>query len=144
MHNFAHAGSWHSKLKSELMDAHTKGLQDILFDNFARMNGLQFLSAYRHIDTSVVIDNFYVTHIPATPFDTDPPLIVDPDRIFTLSIAAQRFITVSGQPIEVGRRERAVQFLQLPQRDPLDAAEPFATLPFEERFGIFAPKGLNH
>ena len=39
----------------------------------------------------VVIDNFDFGGVPASPLKTDPPLVVDTDRVLSFALALERF-----------------------------------------------------
>src|SRR5690348_16898783 len=54
------------------------------------------------------------------PFETDAPLLVDPDRILAAAIAAKRLQAVAGQAAQVLKRGRGIKYL-----------EPLPSLPFK-------------
>jgi hypothetical protein len=38
----------------------------------------------------MIVDNFYLLRVAITPYKTNPPLVVDPDRVLTLPVAVKR------------------------------------------------------
>jgi hypothetical protein len=47
----------------------------------------------------MIIDYFDIVRISIIPFETDSPLLVDPDAVLAFSIPLQRFEPVSGRNI---------------------------------------------
>lgn len=78
-----------------LTDAH--GFEEFLKQNLAGMNWRYLL----HVVTSMIIHDFHVVGIPTVPFETDPPLIVDPDTVLSFSFSRKGL-----KPI--GRRDSQV------------------------------------
>lgn len=44
----------------------------------------------------VIINNFNLVRVPIFPLKTDPPLVIDADRMLSLAIVLERFQMVTG------------------------------------------------
>jgi hypothetical protein len=49
------------------------------------------------------------------PNKTDAPLVIDPDRMLTLTVCLQRFEPVAWRNPEIGQHSRLIEQAQLPQ-----------------------------
>src|SRR5215813_6356896 len=72
---------------------------------------------------SVVVRDFNVEGVSASPYEADPPLIVDPDAVLTLSISPQGLEPVSGRHPEVRERSCPVEEQELSSRRALKRLE---------------------
>src|SRR5437870_117287 len=74
----------------------------------------------------VIVDDLHVggSAVAFRPFEADPPLIIDPDAVLTLSISAQRFEPVPGQRREIPQRRRRLETVQLQLGRTLNAGKP--------------------
>src|SRR5918996_3516837 len=72
---------------------------------------------------SVIVDDLDILGT-LPPHETDPPLIIDPDRVLTGAIALQSFETIAGRQAQVLQARGRVQHVQLAGRDAGDAPEP--------------------
>jgi hypothetical protein len=77
----------------------------------------------------MVIDNFDICCSFAIPPETNPPLLVDPDTVLPVAIAAKFFQPVRGQPGEVFEPCGGLQNGDSPPcliREALEGADPFS------------------
>jgi hypothetical protein len=61
----------------------------------------------------VIIDDFHFVAMTIAPDKTDPPLIVDPDRVLTITVAAQCFQLISGRRRQNAQLRSCVKLEQL-------------------------------
>src|SRR5205085_10255356 len=66
---------------------------------------------------SVVVDDFDFVGMAISPDETDPPLVVDADRMLPAAIAFQRFETIGGRNAKIGKALRRIEQTQLAQGD---------------------------
>jgi hypothetical protein len=84
----------------------------------------------------VIIDDFHFVTIAVTPHKTDSPLIVDPNRVLTSTLASQCFQLISGRRRQNMQLRCGVKLEQLPYGNPLDSAKPLAVLVVKKLFGF--------
>src|SRR5262245_6072583 len=89
---------------------------------------------------SVVVRDFNVEGVSASPYEADPPLIVDPDAVLTLSISPQGLEPVSGRHPEVRERSCPVEEQELSSRRALKGSKPRDVLILKELRGRPGPK----
>jgi hypothetical protein len=92
----------------------------------------------------VIINNLDLVSIGLAPYKTDSPLIVDPDAMLTLAVAAKFLQTVTGRNLQVLYGLRVVQHCELAPRGVLDALKTRAALAVEKRFRVPASERFNH
>ena len=78
------------------------------------------------------------------PDEADPPLIVDPDTILPLPVAAQSLKPVSWNCRHILQLLRVVQHPQLSPCYRCNVAESAAVLAVKELFGLLAAEGSYH
>src|SRR5215471_18996033 len=71
----------------------------------------------------VVVDDFDMGWTLLGPGETDPPLIVDADRMLTFTVACERFEPVARRGAQVIKLARGVDHVQFAPRRFFDAAE---------------------
>ena len=64
----------------------------------------------------MVIDNFDVSRIAATPHETDAPLVVDADAALSFVVALQGLEMISWRALQIRKRARPVQVFEFPPR----------------------------
>jgi hypothetical protein len=57
-----------------------------------------------------------------SPDETDPPLVVDADRMLPAAIALQRLETIGGRNAKIGKALRRIEQTQLAQGDSLNVS----------------------
>src|SRR4029077_2057329 len=78
------------------------------------------------------------------PFKTNPPLLVDSDRILTAAFALESLKTVALQGCQVVERVNRPQSVKLEPRGPLGAGQRLETFPGGASSGAFAPIANDH
>ena len=79
----------------------------------------------------MVINNLDVVGVMRAPYETDSPLIVDPNAVLSLTVAAKFLQVVTRRNPQILHRLSVVQHYQLASRDRLDVLEPGAALTVE-------------
>jgi hypothetical protein len=92
----------------------------------------------------MIIDNFYVVGVPFAPDEAEPPLLIDPDAVLSLSVAMQKFQAISRRRGQVSQLRGAVQLPKLPACDMLDRLKTSARLPIVKSPGFRGAERLNH
>ena len=93
----------------------------------------------------MVIAELDVVRLTLNKAETDPPLIVDGDRVLAFSVPFQCMESIAGRHSKVVKARGDVHGLELPQRAPRkvrrDTTRPAGD---EERLGTAVGKGLDH
>src|SRR5437870_1863149 len=94
----------------------------------------------------MIVDDLNVDRTDGTfrPLETDPPLVIDPDAVLTLTVPDQHFEPVAGQDGKVPQRHHCLDTVKLQLRGPFDPREcldPFASGEFP---GPFVPIADDH
>jgi hypothetical protein len=76
---------------------------ELLAKNLTGCNGTHLVSGHRRLPSTVVHD-FDVVRITCVPTKTQPPLIIDPDRVLPLAVTLERFESISRQPTQIIER----------------------------------------
>jgi len=63
----------------------------------------------------VIVGDFHFDGITVFPAEANPPLIVDPDAVLTLSIPGQLFEAIPGRNSQIGQGIGCVKQQELPQ-----------------------------
>jgi len=92
----------------------------------------------------MVVRDFDVVAMPVSPDETDPPLIIDSDRVLPHPIAVERLQPVSRRRREHSQFARGVQLKQLPKRDSLESPESPRVLVVKQFFGFLRCEALDH
>jgi hypothetical protein len=71
-----------------------------------------------------------------TPDKTDSPLIVDPNRVLSFTIAPQGFQLISWRRAQNTQLRGCVKLEQLPNCNPLDSAKTLAVLVMKKPLGF--------
>jgi hypothetical protein len=79
------------------------------------------------------------------PDETDPPLIVDPDRVLTLPVCPQGFEAVARGNTKVAKDPSLIQETKLAKRDILNIGrQSSASMAGPDQFCFRISKALNH
>lgn len=92
----------------------------------------------------MIVDDFHIVTMALTPYKTDSPLIIDPNRVLPFPIASQCFQLISRRRGQNTQLRRSVKLEQFPQGDPLDGTEPPAEAIVKELLSFLRAKALNH
>ena len=92
----------------------------------------------------MIIDDLDPFRRACAPEEADPPLIVDPDTMLTLPVAAQSLKPVSWNCRHVLQLLRVVQHPQLPPGYRFNVAESAALLAVKKLLGLLAGEGSYH
>jgi hypothetical protein len=83
--------------------------------------------------------------MPVAPPEADPPLLVDSDAAFALSITLESLELIRAWNRKVTQIRSGIKLLQLHQRPLLDVArKPLGVFAAPNLLGLFAPKGFDH
>ena len=95
--------------------------------------------------SSVVINDLNIDRAKRAlgPFETNPPLLVDPNAVLTLAITFKRFQTVARQ-IQVSERSRGVKLVKLHLRLTLEPREGLDSFASSELAGTLVAIGHDH
>src|SRR5580700_7742105 len=83
----------YAQVEHQFIHAEAIRLHEILAENFAGMNGLQFLG---HSALLAIIGNVHFPGVPVAPDKTNTPLVIDTNAVLALAIATQRLQTITG------------------------------------------------
>jgi hypothetical protein len=92
----------------------------------------------------VVIHKLNLIGVAVAPCKTDAPLVIYADAVLTLSIAAQRFESITRQRRKGSDVGSSIQHVQFPKGLAVDGLEPADAFALEEAFGVGATEGPNH
>ncbi len=92
----------------------------------------------------MLIDDFRFIGITVTPNEADSPLLVDSDRMLTVSFAAQSLQMISWRRSENTQMRSSMSFEQLSHGDPLEGSEALAVMVVKKLVRFFRAKALNH
>ena len=92
----------------------------------------------------MIINDLYLLRRAFAPQEADTPLIIDPDTMLPLPVAAQSLEPVSGDGCEVLQLFGVIQHAKLAPRHPFDVAEPATPLTVIQPLGLLAAEGSYH
>jgi hypothetical protein len=92
----------------------------------------------------VVVHDLDVVGISVTPHKTKTPLVVDPDTVLPLPLAAQGFQTVPRRCCQIAQLRGAVQLAKLSTGDPFDGSKATTRLPVVKSPGFRATERPDH
>jgi len=93
----------------------------------------------------MIVGNFDLISIASGPFETNPPLIVDPNAMLSLPISLELLKSVSRRVTQILQCVGGVKDQELPHgRSPKLVREPPRPLPSEKQLGVRVAKGLDH
>jgi hypothetical protein len=92
----------------------------------------------------VIIHDLDVVSITLAPYETHPPLVIDPNAMLALAVTAELLQVVSRRRPQVLYRLSIVQHRELTLRPALDTLEARTALAVEERFRVLAPEPFDH
>jgi hypothetical protein len=74
----------------------------------------------------MIIDNLYLKDIAISPFETDAPLLIDPNTVLPRSVAVQLLQAIGRRNPQVVERHCPIEHPQFPQRQLLDISRKLA------------------
>jgi hypothetical protein len=92
----------------------------------------------------VVVHDLDAVGIPVTPHRTKTPLVVDPDTVLPLPLAAQGFQTVPMRCCQIAQLRGAVQLAKLSARDPFHGSKTTTRQPVVKSLGFRAAERPDH
>jgi hypothetical protein len=92
----------------------------------------------------MVVNDLDVLGASSGPAEADPPLVVDPDAVLTLPIAAKGLKPISRWHAQVVQAGGNLELAQLTASHGREALETPDALPTRERLGVRTPPGSNH
>ncbi len=92
----------------------------------------------------MLIDDFHFIGITATPNEADSPLLVDSDRMLTLSYAAQSLQMIPWRRSKNTQMRSSMSFEQFSHGDPLEGSEAPAVMDVKKLLRFLRAKALNH
>ena len=92
----------------------------------------------------MIIHDFYVVAVTVAPNEADAPLVVDPDRVLTLSLSSQGLQSIPWRRSQDSQLRRGVKLQQFAQGYSFDGAESFAVMIVEEILGLPRKKTQDH
>jgi hypothetical protein len=92
----------------------------------------------------VIVHDFHIQCITATPNKADAPLIVNPDAVLTVAIPAQGLQMISRRRCQIAQFRCAIELAEFPLGNALKTLETPAALAVKKSFGIRVAKGLDH
>jgi hypothetical protein len=105
-----------------------QGLKVLLHQYLARMDRGHGCGSGHGFPLSVVIDQLNIFCARVGPFETDPPLLVDPDAVRADAVALQLLESIARGDPQVAENLGSVEDQQLPEGNPLGAVVKFGGL----------------
>jgi hypothetical protein len=91
----------------------------------------------------MIVDDFDLESVAASPDEADPELVVDPDAMLATPVALECFETVAWQR-QIVQPACGINLPELSQRDAFDLAKARYHFPIENQFRIAIAEPLNH
>jgi len=92
----------------------------------------------------VIVHDLSVVRVPVPPSKAETPLVIDPNAVLPLAIAAQGFQSIPRRRRQVAELCGAVQLPKLASSDLLDCPKPSARLPLVKPFSVRAAERPDH
>lgn len=92
----------------------------------------------------MLVNNLDIGRAELRPHETDPKLVVHPNRVLPCTVALQGLQAVVGGRLEVAKRDRCVEHRDLPLDDPLDVSEAARRPPSVDGSRLAAPERPDH
>ena len=94
-----------------------QGFKEFIHENFARVNRRHF---FVFICPLVVVHDLDFMRVTVSPFETYPPLSVDPDAVSSLAVVLQLLQIIAGRRLEVAPIVSGAQHHEFAQRNSLN------------------------
>ena len=93
----------------------------------------------------MIVGDFHIQGIAVSPAEADPPLIVDPDAVLTLSIPGQLFKAIPGRNSQIGQSIGGVKHEKLLQGRAVNILRELSrAFTVEYPFGLWVFEAPNH
>jgi hypothetical protein len=92
----------------------------------------------------VIVHDFYVVAVTVAPDKADAPLVVDPDRVLTLSLSSQGLQSIARRRSQDSQLSRGVKLQQFAQGHSFDGTEALAVMIVKEILGLPREKASDH
>lgn len=93
----------------------------------------------------MVIDDLYTFSKTIAPKETDPPLVVDTDTMFSLAVPLQGLKPIRGRKSKILQPDSGIDRIESHERSLLNLSRELPhKLAFKNSFGIRITKRLNH
>jgi hypothetical protein len=144
VHNGADASGRDNDVPGEPINADTHGLHEFFQKDLSGMNRLEPFLA-RHISSLImIVNNLNVVGITASPEETDPPPVINPDTVLASGIAFKRFQAVAWRSQQIPRGSSTVKIQKFPPRDSLKGSEARHIQVGEQYFRFLGSKRADH
>ncbi len=84
----------------------------------------------------MIIHDLHFVGATLGPYETDAPLLVDPDAVLSLSVTSKQLQAITGNCLQVRQRGRAVNHLKFSHRCPLEALKAQHPPAVKQRFRV--------
>ena len=144
VHNGADAPGRDSDVPGEPINADVHGLHKFFQKDLSGMNRLEPFLA-RHISSLImIVNNLNVVGITASPEETDPPPVINPDAVLAPAIALKRFQAVAWRSQQIPKGSSTVEIQKFPPRDSLKASKARHIQVGEQCFRFLGSKRADH
>lgn len=92
----------------------------------------------------MIIHDFHVVRVAASPTETDSPAIVDTDAVLTGSIALQSLQSISWRRGQITQFRRSIKLSQLALRNALELSKAQYALSLMQPLRVRRTEGLDH
>jgi len=92
----------------------------------------------------MIIYDLNIVSIAIAPHKADTPLIVDANTVLPVSVAFERFQSITRKRRQVAQFRGYIQLSKFSLRHPLEPSKPLDMLPCMELFCLLRPEGLDH
>jgi hypothetical protein len=89
------------EIEGQTIHAEFERLHEFCAQNFARVDRRKSFLRLSHECSLMIVDDINIVCIALAPYKAEPPLVVDPDAVLSLSIAVQGFQTISRRSYQV-------------------------------------------
>jgi len=92
----------------------------------------------------VIIHDFDLVRVALAPYETYPPLVINPNAVLPFSVSAQAFQPIPRWRGQIAESRGEMQLLKLSPGNALNRLKPAHRFSLEEPFCIGATEGANH
>lgn len=92
----------------------------------------------------MVVHDFNLKRVALAPYETDAPLVVDPNTMLALSVSPQAFQPVPRRGGQIAESRGKMELVKLSPRAALNRLEPAHRFSAEQALGVAAPEGADH
>jgi hypothetical protein len=92
----------------------------------------------------MIIHYLHIVCMAISPNKTDPPLLIDADRMLSLPITAQSLQLIARRRSKDSQFRCSMQLQQFSQRNPLKSTKALAMLILKKRRSVLGAEALDH